>query len=257
VNNFNARNTWVYSAKRVVTEFGALGITLPKPVTDAVAVMARIEADKPSTPSPSAIREAIIRGADQTEIERLLLLDLGATRLSSEWTQARTDSAGAVLAAVRAAEPTLLPALRKLADEAIGKLRRIADLGGVKLADLIRAGRESEAKLLADVDLIAAGLSNLYQLRDEFLIGGGGRALIVNGVSCATWRDPGAANAHARGKTVAEQYIAGLAAGVPLWFPSPAEAIEAATAIAAKRAADAERKREREFGQGSVVFMGN
>jgi hypothetical protein len=250
------RRVWVYQARQALNEFAARGIDLPKPVLDAVNVMNRVEAAKPAQPSPTAIRQAIGAGADQTELDRLLLADATYTRLASEWTQAHTDTAGAVLAAIRDAEPTLLPALRRQADGLIAKLAQVAALGGVRLEHLVRAGRQSDATLLAERDTVAAELSALYELRDTFLVRGGGKALTINGVRCAVWKDPDAAAAHARGKTIADQYVSGLAAGCQLWFPSPAEAIAAATAIADQRAADAQRKRQQEHGIGSTVFFG-
>lgn len=251
--NFADRNTYVYNAKRAIEEFGARNITLPKTVVDAVAVMDRVAAAKPVQPEHTAIRRAILDGAVQADIDKLLLADIGYSRMHSEWQQAHVDSAGAVLAAIRAAEPTLHPALRKQAEICIDKLAQVAKLGGVKLEHLIRAGRQSDAKLLADVDITAAELNALYELRNTFLVPGGGKALTVNGVNCAVWRDPDAAAAHARGKTMADQFIAGLAAGVALWFPSADEAITTAQTIADQRAAAAQRKREREHGVGSTV----
>lgn len=255
MSNFNDRNTWNYRAKQALEEFGARGIDLPKPVLEAVQVLERVEASKPSAPAQTAIRSAIVAGAPQDEIDRLILADLGATRLSSEWTQARTDSAGAVLAAIRAAEPTLQPALAKLADAAIGKLAQVAALGNVKLDALIRAGRQSDAALLADAETTAAELTALFRLRDEFLVVGGGRALTVNGVNCSVWRDPDAAAQYSKGSRPVDQYLSGLSANVPLWFPSGSDAIEAATVIAAKRADLAERKRQQDHGAGSLTYM--
>lgn len=254
--NMADRNVWVFKAKEAIQEFGARNIPLPKPVDDAIALMNRVAAAQPTKPSFTAIREAIIDGAAQDHIDHLLLADATYARLASEWTQAHTDAAGAVLAAIRTAEPTLLPALRKQADSLIAKLAAVAALGGVKLDHLIRAGRTSDAKLLADESVIAAELNALYNLRDQYLVRGGGKALTVNGVSCARWREPEAAAAHARGKTDAEQFISGLAGGAQLWYPSADEAVAAATVIADRKAAEAERRRQREAGIGSTVYMG-
>lgn len=255
--NFADRNVWVFKARDAIEQFAARDIALPKPVLDAIAVMDRVAAAKPAKPEPTAIRQAIIAGAARDELDRLLLADATATRLASEWSQAHTDAAGAVLAAIRAAEPTLHSALRKQADACIDKLASVAKLGGgVKLEHLVRAGRQSEATLLAGRDTIAAELSALFDLRDNYLVRGGGKALNVNGVSCAVWRDPEAAAAHARGATVADQFVTGLAAGVPLWFPSADEAIAAARVIADRRAAAAEDRRRREYGVGSTVYLG-
>ena len=95
--NYNDRDTWVYEARDAVTEFGARDIDLPERVTDAIAVMDRVAAAKPTKPSPTVIRERIIEGAAQNELDQLLLADATATRLASEWAQAYIDTAGGVL----------------------------------------------------------------------------------------------------------------------------------------------------------------
>ena len=254
--NWNDRSSWVYEAKDAISEFGARNIDLPKRVTDAIAAMNRVAASKPTKPSPTEIREAIIAGAAQDELDRLLLADAVATKLASEWAQAHIDTAGGVLSAIRRSVDELLPALRERAEAAIAKLTAVADLGEFRIDQLIRAGRVDDAKLAADAALTGAELDNLYGLRNRFLTRSGGRELIVNGVSCATWRDPDAAAAHARGATPTDQLIAGLKAGVPLYFPSPDEAIAAAQEVADARAADAARVRAREHGIGSFATFG-
>jgi hypothetical protein len=250
------RTVWLYKAKQAIDDFAAVNIALPKAVTDAIAVMRHVGAAQPDKPAHTAIRQAIIAGADQTELDRLLLADLTHARLASEWTQAHTDTAGAVLAAIRAAEPQLMPALRKQADEHIAALAQIAALDDNRLDALVRAGRQADAALLAAADTTAAALTNLYALRDNYLTPGGPTALTVNGVNAAVWRDPDAAAAHARGKTPADRYIAGLAAGCQLWMPTPAEAIAAATDIAERRAQAAQRRRAAEHGVGSMAAFG-
>jgi hypothetical protein len=246
------RNVWNYQARQAIDQFASRGIDFTEPVLDAIVVMHRVAAAKPEKPDHTAIRQAIIAGADQTELDRLLLAEVSYTRLASEWAQAHTDSAGAVLAAIRHAEPQLFPLLRKQADTCIAKLATIAAMGDVRLEHLVRAGRQSDATLLAERDTIAADLKVLFEMRDAYLVPGGGKALTVNGVRCDVWKDPDAAG-HARGKTPAERYVAGLAAGCQLWYPSPAEAITAATVIAEKRSADAQRRRQSERGVSSVA----
>ena len=103
--NWNDRNTWVYEARDAVTEFGARDIDLPERVTDAIALMNRVGAAKPTKPNPTEIREAIIEGAAQDELDRLLLADAVATKLASEWAQAHIDTAGGVLSAVISGKP--------------------------------------------------------------------------------------------------------------------------------------------------------
>lgn len=254
--SWNDRTNWPARCEQALTALEARKIKTPGHVAAAVKALRQIESQQPSTPSPTALREAYQRGADPAEVERILLLDMGTTRLKSEWAQAKMDAAGTALAALRDSVDEVMAPLRGQADAAIEKLRRVADFGGASLDSLVREGRHDDARLLADVDLVAADYDACADLRDRFLVRGGGLKLAVGGVNCSRWRDPIAAAAHARGATPAEQYVAGLHAGLELWFPSPDEAVAAASAIADNRAEERQRKADSEFGVGSVVFLG-
>jgi len=242
------------SARDALTALKARGIEEPPAVRQAVATLRRVESAQPAEIDQQAIRKAILAGADQDELDGLLLADLGAQRMKSEWQQARTDAAGAVLAAIRDASAAIFPVLREQAEEAIAKLRDIAAIGPSETLDrLIRAGRTDEAKLLADAQTIAAELDAAYRFRDQFLTRGGPVGMSVNGIDASRWRDPVEAARLARGPSAAESYISGLRSHLELWYPTPAEAKAAAQLLADAAAAEAEAKRKREHGVGSFV----
>lgn len=182
-----------------------------------------------------------------------MLADLGAARLGSEWAEARIDAAGGLLAAILAAAGEIMPTLTKLAEEAIRKLVAVADLGGAKLDDLVRAGRTDDAQAVANAPTIAAELDSHYDFRDRFLVRGGPQALTVGSWNASRIRDPVMARHHVSGSTPAERYIRGLTAGVPLWFPTRAEAIEVAQGIAGGEAAKAAKVKAQQHGVGSVA----
>lgn len=232
------------------------GIPVPAAVEESLAVQHRVEDAQPSEPDQQAIRAAYLRGADEAEISELLLADLGATRLRSEWAQARITAAAAVLKALRDSAGDVFPTLKEQAVAAIARLQAVADLGpGATLDALIRSGRNADAKLLAGAREHAADLDRLYGVRDRFLVAGGARSFTVNGFDASRWRHPVEAARHARGATAADQYVAGLREGCELWFPSPAEARAAAQALADAAAEAAEKQRKREHGTGSYAVF--
>ncbi|MGV0991104.1 MAG: hypothetical protein ACOYB7_02515 [Mycobacterium sp.] len=214
----------------------------------------RVEAGKPIKPDPAAIRTAIREGAGPEVINNLLLADLGAGRLNIEWAQARTDAAGAVLAAILGAADKILPALTELAEACIEKLVAVAALDGARLEDLVKAGRTTDAELLANVDVVAAELNGHYDFRDRYLTRGGVQSLAIGGWNASRWRDPVAAQHHVKGSTPTDVYLSGLRSSVPLWYPTPAEAIEVARAVADDYAAEQARIMAANHGVGSIAI---
>ena len=228
-------------------------IAVPAAVTDALVALRRVQAAEPAQVDAQDIRRAYLAGADQGEIDALLLADLGSTRLRSEWAQARISAAVATLNALRDSASEVFPLLRAQAEAAIGKLQAVAELdAGATVDSLVRGGKVDDAKLLAGADEVAAELNALYRLRDQYLVRGGLRSVVVNGHDCTRWRDPVAAAAHARGDTEAQQYLAGLREGCELWYPSGPEARAAGQELADAAAAAAEKKRQREHGVGAT-----
>jgi hypothetical protein len=248
------REAAVYRVQGGRKQVADRGIKFPKAVLDALAVFDRIEADTPRQPSQTAIREAILTGADQDEINALLLADLGAQRLRGEHAQARIDSAVRVLRAIRAAHDDIYPQLKALADMQIAHLEAVARLDGARLEDLVRAGRHDDAQALATVDVAAAELNTLWSMRDTFIVDRNGTT--VGMVNCSRWRDPRPVERHHRGdETLAQSLVNGLRNGGELWYPTHAEAIAAAEPIDANARAAAQRLAEIQRAQGFTVAV--
>jgi hypothetical protein len=173
------------------------------------------------------------------------------SRYRGEWGQARVDAAGIALAALRDSADAILPKLQEQAEDCIQKLTAVANLGGARLEDLVKAGRTDDARQLAAVDVVAAEADALYEIRDFFA--GGAHTLSVNGVDVSRWRDYELAQHHVRGNSPAARYIAGLTAKVGLWCPTPTEAREAAQVLADKFSATASAVAATRRSQGSYA----
>ena len=144
---WNSRDGAPYSLRTILKQLDDRGIELPDTVTDKVARLARIEAERPAEPEHTALRDAILAGADRAELDGLLLDELGSQRLRSSYAQAILTAASSALSALRKARDEIHPRLAELADDAITKLRRIEALGSVSLDQLVRTGRHEEARL--------------------------------------------------------------------------------------------------------------
>ena len=252
MSQWNTRQDWPRQARDCIAALNTRNIPLPETVTAALAVLDRVERAKPFAPEHTAIRKAILDGATTDQINALVLADLGAQKIAVEHGQARIDAAGAVLAAVLAAADKIMPALRKLAEAAISRLADVAALDGARLDDLVRAGRTDDAQAVANVATVASELDSHYEVRDRYLTRGGPQALTVAGWNGSRWRDPVMASYHVSGGNPADRYLKGLAAGVPLWFPTKSEAVAVAQAVADGQAAEAGRIKAEQFGVGSV-----
>lgn len=250
---WNSRDVWPHRAREGITALKTRDIPLPTPVTEALAVYDRIDGNEPTAPSHTAIREAITAGAPRKTLDGLLLADLGANRFRSEWHQARTDAAGAVLQAILESAEEIMGPLTKLAHDCIERLVKVSALGNTKLDDLVRAGRNDEAQQLANINKVAAELDSHFDFRDRFLTPGGPQALTVGGINASRWRDPVMASQHSRGANAAERYLNGLQNNVPLWFPSPVEAAALARELADAMDAEAARVKAQQHGVGSMA----
>ena len=129
MSRWNTRDSWPRRAREVIAILDRRAIPLPDKVTKAVAVLDRVESVKPVQPEHTAIRYAVLNGASQKELDALLLADLGAARLKTEWQQAQVDASGAILDAVLDTADEILPVLTEQANAAISQLVRIAALG--------------------------------------------------------------------------------------------------------------------------------
>ncbi len=246
-----------YRARNALTQITDRGIELPAAVTTAVAVLDRIEADTPREAATTAMRDAIVAGADSDEIARLLLADLGTSRLRVEYAQARIIAATRVLSAILAASGELHAALSVLADHAIGKLEKVAQLDGTSLEQLVREGRHDDAQALAEVEVVGAELAALYETRDSYLTRGGLAAARAGQFDCTQYRDPRIAAQHHRGElNVTGRWLHAMREGAELWYPTADEALAAAAPLYAawEREAQKAAARQRAVG-GTSAFV--
>lgn len=220
----NARENALYEVHGILQQLADRGINLGDTITAAEAVLTRIENSRPAEPPADAIRHAILDGADQATLDRLVLAELGHTRLAAEHQQARIDAAARVLAAIRADDDGhIFEQLKTLADKAIEHLDAVNALDTVDVMALVRAGNHRGAQLVAETETVATELEVLFELRD-FLAGGLDR-LRLGHVDCSRWKD---ADRLGRGATPAERFLDGLAQGNEIYFPTKEEAIEQA-----------------------------
>ena len=165
----NRRDGSPYRARSVLAALNARGIEQPHTVAQAVAVLDRIEADKPAEPHPQALHDAIVAGATPDELDAIVLRDLGSHRIRTAFEQARLTAAVAVLRAILDARDEIHAHLAEQAATLIGKLEAIAALDDARLDTLIREGRTGDARALADKEIVGQELSELHQLRDLYL----------------------------------------------------------------------------------------
>jgi hypothetical protein len=254
--SWDRRQSAPYTVRTVLKQFDDREIELPETVTAAVAELQRIQAEHPAEPEHAALHDAVLAGADRAELDRLLLIELGAQRLRVAYTQATLTAADRVLGAIMRARDEIHPQLRALADDAIAKLTAVAKLGDATLDALVREGRHDDAQAVAAVDITAAELNELYNLRDQHIVPGGAQALSVGHVNASRWRDPIAAAHYSGGATLAEQFLTGLKGGVELWFPTPEEAVEVAQPIYARLQAEAEEVAAHQRSVGGLKAFG-
>lgn len=248
------RDNAVYKVSGGRKQFAERGIEFPQVVADALAVLDRIEAETPKTPSQTAIREAILAGTTGDNVDRLILADLGAQRLRTEHEQARIEAALLALRAIRGAHDAIYPQLKAQADRAIAHLEAVARMDGARLEDLVRDGRHDDAQLLVSVEATATELSQLWTMRDSYLFDRNGAT--VGMIDCSRWRDPRISSHHSRGdETLVQVLIKGLRRGGELWFPTQGEAIAAAEPIVAESERKASELAAKQRAQGFTVAV--
>ncbi|OCB52979.1 hypothetical protein A5722_25525 [Mycobacterium vulneris] len=200
-----------------------------------MAVLDRIEAETPATPETTALREAILAGADADAINSLLLAELGATRLRSEYTQARNIAGQRILAAIHAERDDLHAGLADLADDAISQLAAVAALDGASLEHLVSVGRHDDAQALVNARVVGAELHALYEIRDLYLTPGGPAEFRAGHFDCSQYRDPRVATRHhSSDLDVTDNYVHALRQGAELWYPTSEEALAAAAPLYAE-----------------------
>jgi hypothetical protein len=160
-----------YQLTRALEQLEARKIIISDNITAAAKVFDKVVASTPEEPPVTALRDAVLAGADPTAVGAALLYQMGANQLSSAWQQAATEAAYRALAVIMDERETLHAQLKAQADELIEKLGRLATID-VPLDTLIREGKTDDARLLADKELTSGELHALYELRDVALIPG-------------------------------------------------------------------------------------
>lgn len=247
MSQYRTRENAIYRADDAVKQLASRNIALPANVAGAVDTLDRVRGTRPAPPAQTAIRDLILAGADQADIDAALLADVGYSRLAGEWSQAALSAAQRVLHAIRDEHDAIFEQLAVLADKQIKHVTAVAAFGGETLENLVRAGRHPDAQLLAEVDVAAAELRELWSIRDQYL-SDGADTLRVGGWDCSRWRDERPVDHHAGNFApgLTEHLLGGLRVGAELWYPSATEAVDAAEQVqreqaAKERAANADR----------------
>ena len=248
---WNRRDGSPYRVRNLLAALDARGIDQPAPVADAVAVLDRIEDDKPAEPEQLALHDAIVAGATPDELNAVVLAELGSHRIRTAFEQARLTAAVDVLRAVLDSRHEIHEHLAAQAAGLIEKLEAIAALDDAKLDTLIREGRHDDARLLADKEIVGQELSELHQLRDLYLTPPGVEVR-PSGVDCTIWVDPRKAP-HLHGDTRADVFLDGIRKGAQLHYPSAEQAAEAAAPIARRMAQEAQERKESQHGLGFLA----
>ncbi len=229
------RNGAVYALRGLRPQLADRGVVLNADAVDALALYDRLDQNPPA--APDDLRTAILAETPPKRLNEMLLANLAATIHRSAWDQARTDAAVLVLRAI-GADAEVFEQLKALAEKQIEHLNRVDELDGARLEDLVRDGRHEDAQLVASVDVAAAELNALWDLRGTLFYDRSG--WVVGYTDASSWYDPQvAATAPMRyDADMSTRLLGGLRVGARLWFPTQGEAIERAEQIvAAARAA--------------------
>lgn len=248
-------------ADNAVNRLTTRNIGLPAAVAEAVATLTRVRDARPAQPNPFTLRDLILAGANQSEIDAEVLARLGHAQHIAAWNEAVISAAVAVGRALWAAHDELCSELQQRAEVQIKHLETVAALDGETLATLLVDGRHSDAELLATVDVAATELDALYETYHHYVVEGGHQAMLVDGVDCTRWRDPRPVDHHghstAHTPTITGAFLGGLRAGGELWFPTQTEALAATEPIVRDRQAEARKLAAERASQGhlgSVMF---
>lgn len=227
-----------YRSRTAVRELNGAGVKLPGAVVDAVALLDRVSQFEPP-PAPD-VSDLILAGAKQSEISAAVVQHLGAGHVQQAHSQAVQVAGERVIGAILDNRSEIHAQLRERADQLITAITAAAKITE-PLAALVRAGRTTDAELIAQKDVHCEQLDRLYQLRDQYLTPRR-TAYGIGHFDCGRWKDPNVVAHHARPSgTLFESWAAGINAGGVLWYPDADEAQKSAQPLYDQWEAEARR----------------
>ncbi|MGY4648408.1 hypothetical protein [Mycobacterium sp. URHB0021] len=244
-----------YTARTALKEFAARKIKLPDTVTAAVATMEWVTVQRPTQPAADTIRQLILADVGPELISAAVVDDIGHSRLFAEYQQAEREAAIRVLQAFREEHDAIFEQLAEQAQQLITVITTVASLDpDIRLADLVRQGRTDDAKAMAELETSAEELLALYNLRDNYIVSGGAKAMRIGVTDCSQWMDPRLPDHHSAAhhgqphrtdeQTLGSALLRGIRSGGKLWFPNKDEALAQAEPIAYEEQGKAQRLAE-------------
>jgi hypothetical protein len=183
-------DTAVYDALDCGREFDRFDVALPDTAATWLTKLIALRENKPEPPHPNAVGEMIAASAEPAAVDAAIAASLGAQHRTNQHGHAERLCAQRVLAAVLQDRDRLHRELAAVADELINRLHRVAAIEET-IAELARERRVDEAALLANVEVDAATLKDLYAVRNAYTTPGGVFAEWSTGMwSCETWATP-------------------------------------------------------------------
>jgi hypothetical protein len=246
-----------WHAHRICEALTRQGVGLPSATTLALSTLDHIEARKPATEADrQPLIDAYLAKAKASEINTAATeFEITTVRFQC-WSQARNQAGRRVLAALRDNHEDIVTALAERAAPLIADIEHAANVETTMSLDkLVRDGRDDDAKVVARLEIVAAELDSIYQLRHDVTPREGRYSTAA--FDCGVWRDPRAAQ-EVKAKGTADYYTAGIRAGGRLWMPTWRQALAAAEEIANEQSSAALRQAEhqevRTRRQGRTVF---
>lgn len=230
-----------FTARKACDALTRRDITLPKPVAAALDLLAYVESVQPRNEvDREPIISAYLDRRSAEEIDAVSATMYAAGLRFSAWSQARDRAGRAVLEALRLNHEHLVGKLASLAAPLIAAIEHVAGLDTHSVDALVMAGRNDDARVLAELPTTVAELRALYELRR--VTTPPGIRYASGSVDCGEWEDPRPVT-HARGDSPHSYYVHGVQLGGKLWFPTASEAESTARKI---RATDEQQRQAKE-----------
>lgn len=220
------RNGAHRAAHAAITDFTALGITLPRQATTAHAALT---AHETRAPQPTiSVRDLYVNNATDKSINEALAYNATHNDRRNAWTQARADLGIATIRALINNADELHPQLASLAKPIIENITAAAQLND-GLTALVRDGRTKDAELLAHAEHHTTQLEHLYALYADYCTPPDIETEF-GGYTATHWSNPRTVHGHDKGDTQWEAWRAGIRAGGQLWYPTWQQAADTANA---------------------------